>query len=368
MRSEGEDGSDSDTFTYRDLDREFAPCCGCGEMRAVWRFACPKPCLHTDMLCTPCARSWICPSCKKSTSWQEMRLDSPPSQQGSPASSRSASKQTSMASSESNKSLLVHIDTPRHVDTDTCDKQSDLAKSFVHVSNASDKLTEDSKYYTILPQTTSTENITATTEHNRDAYEETPESKQLVECCCADNSIVELKGRGISKCHLALQVADRCIMAAEYTDKANALILAPTVPIVKQYHECASSITYKEKLRACQILGSAEVDAWTRDEWHENVVNNKNCNVLLTTPQLFLNALDSKYIELEYFSVLVIDSCQHCSGKHPFATILTKYAHKVNIRVIGLSENLVKRKIKGDDEKQQHLKALEKITRAKVRP
>ena len=101
-----------------------------------------------------------------------------------------------------------------------------------------------------------------------------------------------------------------------------------------------------------------------KEEWDRTVVN---CNVLLTTPQLFLNALDSRYTDLGSFCLLVIDSCQHCSGKHPFATILSNYVGENEIRVLGLSQNLIKRKIKGYEERKDAEKSLEKAMQSKIR-
>ena len=80
-------------------------------------------------------------------------------------------------------------------------------------------------------------------------------------------------------------------------------------------------------------------------------------------PQLFLDALDARNVELSTFCVMVVDECQHCSGRHPFAKIFREHYSQLRprgqIRVLGLSEQLVKRKVKGAMERQQAIKKLE---------
>ena len=340
-----ESSSDSDRLTFRDLDREFAECAGCHEMRAAWRFECPELCPNTDMVCTPCARTWACLICKHPASWQDMRLDSPASSEASPVSSRS------------DKSLVVHIHTPRSNvstdpddDSDACRGQDEPLQSWPswHPGSAS----QPSGDQTMKSSNPSTEGT----------WHETEAAQQLVEHCKNQNSIVELTNDvAISKCALAFQVC--LVKLTEWKDqcKDRALILAPTCPIVRQYLDC-SRMAYKD-LSVCAVIGSVEVDGWGKEEWNRTVVNH---NVLLTTPQLFLEALQSRFTDLDSFCLLVIDSCKHCLGKHPFATILSTYVGEHEIRVLGLSENLIKRKIKGEEERKVAEKSLEQAMQSKI--
>ena len=110
------------------------------------------------------------------------------------------------------------------------------------------------------------------------------------------------------------------------------------------------------------VLGNATVDAWERDEWQSVLLN---CEVLLITPQLFLDALGARHLDLVSFGVIVVDECQHCLGSHPYASIFKEHYRNApgqgnEIRVLGMSSQLVKRKVKGKDEQLQALKRLER--------
>ena len=100
---------------------------------------------------------------------------------------------------------------------------------------------------------------------------------------------------------------------------SKALIIAPTVPIVRQQFNIAKQMP---NLRPKCIIGSAEVDMWGQEQWHEAVMG---ADLLITTAQLFLDALNAHYVHLSSFCVMVVDECQHSSGSHPFAKIFSKH-------------------------------------------
>ena len=170
------------------------------------------------------------------------------------------------------------------------------------------------------------------------------EECDLVSHCQLKNTIVQISTPE-EKYALAMQVLLQCIETERAANKSNAraLILAPIVPIVKHYCKSAQMDAYK-KLCVSDVIGCPEIDAWQAQEWQDRI---EHCNVLVTTPQLLLNALDDLYVTLSHFCVLVVDSCQHCKKKHPFATILRR--HATGIRILGLSEQLIKRTVKGDE-------------------
>ena len=86
---------------------------------------------------------------------------------------------------------------------------------------------------------------------------------------------------------------------------------------------------------------------WGREQWQEAVMG---ADYLVTTLQLFLDALEAHHVDLSTFCVMVGDECQHCSGSHPFATIFPKHyireGVKGQLRVLGVSAQLVKSKTK----------------------
>ena len=181
--------------------------------------------------------------------------------------------------------------------------------------------------------------------------------RRLVEHCIRSNSILELppsSDEGIGRTRLAIEVIRGYLRNWE----RKAVIIAPTVPLVKQHLEFARRF---EDFRTNSILGNATVDAWERDEWQAELVN---CEVLLITPQLFLDALGARHLDLVAFGVIVVDECEHCIGSHPYACIFKEHYRSTlgqgnDIRVLGMSSQLVKRKVKGP-EKQQALRRLEK--------
>ena len=196
----------------------------------------------------------------------------------------------------------------------------------------------------------------------------------LIKLCECQNAILELPRRSFqiqveewaipAKTVLAAAVSTRCVSAIDFPRKA--VVVAPTVPIVSQYLVTAR---HWEALRARSIIGNAEVDLWGRAEWQAAV---GETSFLVTTPQLFLEALDAKKLELNAFCVLVVDECQHCAGSHhPFAKIFSEHYRKArqagwSIRVLGLSERLVKRKVKDEAEREEALRKLQKAMESRV--
>ena len=121
------------------------------------------------------------------------------------------------------------------------------------------------------------------------------------------------------------------------------------------------------ELSACHVIGSSEVDTWGKTQWEERLHDQ---DLLVTTPQLFLDTLCASHINLSLFGVIVLHECQHCSGSHPFAKLFSDHYVKPGcqgeIRVLGLSRNLVKRKVKDATERQRLIGRLEKTMKSQV--
>ena len=87
------------------------------------------------------------------------------------------------------------------------------------------------------------------------------------------------------------------------------------------------------------------------------------------TPQIFLDVLDARYLSLNMFCVLIVDECHHCAGSHPFARVFSEHYGRLKVRqlrVLGMSGNLVKRKIKDDKERDKAKIKLEKAMFSKI--
>lgn len=185
-----------------------------------------------------------------------------------------------------------------------------------------------------------------------------------IDHCVRANTIIELPDGvahgDLSASRLALAVIS-CLVTSLRLRKRLAVILAPTVPIVRQVDESANLFP---DMRACTVIGNSEVDHWDKMRWNECV---EDKDILITTPQLFLDTLDSGFLHLSNFGALVVLECQHCRGRHPFAMLFSKhYARSLELRVLGLSKNLSKRKDTGPSERQHAIKKLEKIMDSSV--
>jgi hypothetical protein len=195
--------------------------------------------------------------------------------------------------------------------------------------------------------------------------------KTIVAHCMQANTVVEVAddaaSQGVDASRLAFELCSCRIEGIAHksiTNASRALLLSPTVPQVKQQFEIAKQEFHI--LRPCLIIGNSEVDRWGKDDWRAIVAQH---NIIISTPQLVLDAPDARHLHLCTFSTLVVNECQHCSGRHPFARIFADHyglVHPDQIRVLGLSKCLVKPKVKAPTERQRVLKQLETLMNSKL--
>ena len=258
--------------------------------KACFRFRCPDcPSEDPIELCERCKCGFICLFCKRPSQNTDFSL-------------RSDSPQSSVSSFSSDSAALPS----EPLDVDTLPTQETL----------------DSSTLREIPSTTRDSGI-----------------EKLVETCLRANSLLEFdEAPAFNRRQLALEVCRRYI---ELVENSKAVILAPTVSMFRELVDNASTFGF---LKCCPVLGNAEVDAWKQEEWNETVSNH---DVLITQPQLFLETLDNKFLKLSEFCVIVFEECQHCSRHHPYAKIVARhcqYLQSNEIRIVGLSNCLVKRK------------------------
>ena len=116
---------------------------------------------------------------------------------------------------------------------------------------------------------------------------------------------------------LALEVSKRYLDITKRSRKA--VFLAPTVPMVRHIYQVALQFS---ELRACQVIGNSEVDIWEKMQWETFLCQR---DLLATTPQLFVDTVGARFLDLSLFGVLVLHECQHCSGSHPFANLFSDH-------------------------------------------
>lgn len=84
-----------------------------------------------------------------------------------------------------------------------------------------------------------------------------------------------------------------------------------------------------------------EPDQWKSAELWERVLNTHR--VIVSTPQVFLDALRHAYIDLgKDISLLVFDEAHHATGDHPYARIMDFYyrieERPASLRIYGISQ------------------------------
>ena len=196
-------------------------------------------------------------------------------------------------------------------------------------------------------------------------------TRRVVDECVKNNTIHKLSAesaaKGLDEYTVVLRFCRLRIDAAP-PGARKALVLAPTVPLVRQYFNAARRT---QGLRAQMIIGTSDVDAWGRKEWREVVERN---HLVAITPQLFLDALKAEHLWMGEFCAVTFNECQHCIGSHPFSKIVSELAimqpsDRVGcaIRVLGLGRRLFKAKIKDLAEQEAAVKRLAQALHANVR-
>jgi ERCC4-related helicase len=198
----------------------------------------------------------------------------------------------------------------------------------------------------------------------------------IVDKCLKNNTILKLSAesaeKGLNRFRVVFHFCRLRIDTAP-VGRRKACVLAPTVPLVRQYFD---EIQHQREgpgrinLRSRCIIGTPEVDSWSFGDWREVVEQN---DPIIITPQLFLDALTVGHLEMSEFCALAFDECQHCIGSHgchshPFSRIVDSLVIRDSIRVLGLGTHLVKKKIKDSAEQQAAVNSLERVLHAKVVP
>ncbi|KAH6603905.1 hypothetical protein Trco_007351 [Trichoderma cornu-damae] len=109
--------------------------------------------------------------------------------------------------------------------------------------------------------------------------------------------------------------------------KQNAIVaivwfIAPTVSLSAQQHEVLK--LQIPAVSMTMLAGNRHVPTWGPDIW--NAVLEK-ARVVITTPQVLLDALDHAYITMGHLALLVFDEVHNCVGKNPGGKIMLNHYH-----------------------------------------
>ncbi|XP_022665039.1 endoribonuclease Dicer-like isoform X3 [Varroa destructor] len=121
------------------------------------------------------------------------------------------------------------------------------------------------------------------------------------------------------------------------------VFLAPTVSLAKQ------QVNYLKKFLDAEIgvYVGLDVDLWTKAVW---TVEFSAHNVLVMTPQVFLNILNFNYVQLSSVNLLVLDECHAASGKAPYVQIMQNHYKDLEEgkrpKILGLTASVLNRKVK----------------------
>ncbi|PSR90511.1 ATP-dependent helicase DCL-2 [Coniella lustricola] len=96
--------------------------------------------------------------------------------------------------------------------------------------------------------------------------------------------------------------------------------LAPTVELCSQQYRVV--MAQIPSVQAKLITGSERVDVWSSSTWSTALINVK---IIITTPQVLLDALLNAFIRMSSLALLVFDEVHRCSRNHPYRRIMKEF-------------------------------------------
>ncbi|GMH08010.1 hypothetical protein Nepgr_009850 [Nepenthes gracilis] len=118
------------------------------------------------------------------------------------------------------------------------------------------------------------------------------------------------------------------------------VFLATTVSLVNQQYEVIKIYT---DLRVKEIYGALGVDEWNTECWKKQI---NDCDVMVMTPQIFLDALRNAFLTMETVCLMIFDECHRATGNHNYARIMKEFYHKsvYKPKIFGMTATPVIRK------------------------
>ena len=121
-----------------------------------------------------------------------------------------------------------------------------------------------------------------------------------------------------------------CVAAARLSSMPtkSILMLAPTKPLVLQHYQTFSKILALNPESIVHLTG--EVGPEKREDlWNKKVV--------LSTPQVLMNDLLTRKVELDKFSLVIFDEAHRAVGDYPYVFIADRYSRVASSLILGLT-------------------------------
>lgn len=154
--------------------------------------------------------------------------------------------------------------------------------------------------------------------------------QEMLEASLVENIIVA-QDTGSGKTHIAVL---RMKIECERQPHKVSWFLAPTVTLCEQQHDVISQAIGSVGL----VHGGLEPKQWTDPELWNTVI--KNNRVVVSTPQVLLDALSHGYVSLgNQIGLLVFDEAHHAAENHPMNCIMRDHYFSLPVRQPAMTSN-----------------------------
>ncbi|KAI0074129.1 P-loop containing nucleoside triphosphate hydrolase protein [Panus rudis PR-1116 ss-1] len=137
-------------------------------------------------------------------------------------------------------------------------------------------------------------------------------------------NIVIALDTGSGKTHIAVL---RIKLEMERNTHKLCWFLAPTVALVEQQHSVISTAT---PVSVGMVSGSSEPDQWKDATLWRKLLDTHR--IMVTTPQILLDALSHGFVSLGEVSLLVFDEAHHAASGHPYNAIMSAFYFPLPLR------------------------------------
>lgn len=186
---------------------------------------------------------------------------------------------------------------------------------------------------------------------------------EVYEVAMRRNTICVLE-TGAGKTYIAVMMIREISKTLRTGDEKKFIVfLAPTVHLVHQQYEV---IRHHTQLAVQEYYGAKGVDDWNVEKWKTETDDN---DVLVMTPQIFLDALRKGYIKFGRVCFLILDECHRASGKHPYKMIMTEFYHQSTrtSKVFGMTATPVTRKgVSSSTDCEEQISELESLLDSQI--
>ncbi|KAH0527310.1 hypothetical protein TsFJ059_002324 [Trichoderma semiorbis] len=98
--------------------------------------------------------------------------------------------------------------------------------------------------------------------------------------------------------------------------------IAPTISLCSQQHDVLK--LHIPTVSMMMLAGASNINAWGPDIWSTLL---DTARVVISTPQILLDALDHAYITMNHLALIVFDEAHNCVGKNPGGKVMTNHYH-----------------------------------------